>query len=90
MPGMRALATAGALALFGALLWYGVRSQERVECELCLSFKGRTECRVGRGQDREQAAASAATSACAVLGSGVTDAMQCNATPPDSVTCREL
>jgi hypothetical protein len=87
---MRRLATLGALALFGALLWYGVSSQEQVECELCITFKGRSECRIGRGEDRAQAAASAATAACAVLGSGVTDAMQCNATPPASIRCRTL
>ena len=28
---MRTLATAGGLALFGALLWYGASSQEQVE-----------------------------------------------------------
>ncbi len=87
---MRTLATAGGLALFGALLWYGASSQEQVECELCVTFKGRSECRVGRGEDRTQAAASATTAACAVLGSGVTDAMQCNATPAVSSRCRTL
>jgi hypothetical protein len=84
------LATLGALALFGALLWYGASSQEQVECELCITFKGRTECRVGRGEDRRQAEESATTAACAVLGGGVTDAFQCNATPAASSRCRPL
>ena len=86
----RRLATLGGLALFGALLWYGASSQEQVECELCLTFKGRSECRVGRGEDRAQAVASATTAACAVLGSGVTDAMQCNATAAAQTRCRAL
>ena len=86
----RRLATAAGLALFGALLWWGASSQEQVECELCLTFKGRTECRTGRGQDQAQAVESATTAACAVLGSGVTDAMQCNVTPATSMRCRDL
>ena len=87
---MRALATIGALALFGGVLWYGVRQEARVECDVCVAFKGRTECRVGVGDSPESAIASANTAACAVLGSGVTDAMQCATTPATSVRCRDL
>ncbi len=86
----RTLLTLAGIALFAGLLWYGASGQSRVECEVCFTFKGRTECRVGRGESREVAIASANTAACAVLGSGVTDAMQCGATPPDSASCREL
>ncbi|MEE9282051.1 MAG: hypothetical protein V3V67_17935 [Myxococcota bacterium] len=87
---MRVIATIAALALFGGLLWYGLRQQARVECDVCVTFKGRTECRVGRGDTEESAIASANTAACAVLGSGVTDAMQCSVTRPTSATCRQL
>lgn len=86
---MRWIATLAGLGLFGALLWYGLSGQARVECEACFTFRGHTECRTGGGDSRESALASANTAACAVLGSGVTDAMQCSATPPSSVTCRE-
>jgi hypothetical protein len=83
MPAMmRVIATLVGLALFGGMLWYGVRQEARIECDVCITFKGRTECRVGRGD--------ANTAACAVLGSGVSDAMQCGATPPSSARCREL
>ena len=86
----RKLVTAAGLLLFGALLWYGARQQERVECDVCFTWKSRTECRVGRGDTRATAIASANTAACAVLGSGVSDAMQCGALAPDSARCREL
>ncbi len=87
---MRVIATIAGLALFGGLLWYGLRQQARVECDVCFTFKGRTECRVGRGDTEESAIASANTAACAVLGSGVSDAMQCSVTRPNSATCRQL
>ncbi len=86
----RKLATAAGLALFAALLWYGAHQQERVECDVCFTFKGRSECRVGRGETQAVAIASANTAACAVLGSGVTDAMKCSVLAPDSARCRGL
>ncbi len=87
---MRKLLTFGGIALFVALLWYGASGQERYECDACFSYKGRTECRVGRGDSEAVAIGSANTAACAVLGSGVSDAMQCGATAPDHARCRAL
>ena len=87
---MRAIATIAGLALFAGMLCYGVRQQARVECDVCITFKGRIECRVGQGDSEESAIASANTAACTVLGSGVTDAMQCGATRPTSARCRQL
>ncbi len=86
----RVIATLVGLGLFGGMLWYGVRQEARIECDVCITFKGRTECRVGRGDSQSSAISSANTAACAVLGSGVNDAMQCGATLPRSANCREL
>ena len=87
---MRVVATIAGLALFAGMLWYGLQQQVQVECDACITFKGRTECRVGRGDSQESAIASANTAACAVLGRGVTDAMQCGSTRPSSLRCRDL
>ncbi len=87
---LRAAATIVGLALFAALLWYGLSQEVRVECEACFTFKGRTECRIGRGDSEYSAIESANTAACAALGSGVTDALQCGVTPPTTVRCQAL
>lgn len=87
---MRAIVTLAVLALFAALLWYGLAGEARVECDACFAYRGRTECRTGAGDSRESALDSANTAACAVLGSGVTDAMRCSASPPSAVSCRAL
>ena len=87
---MRAVFTILGLALFAGLLWYGLRQEVRVECEACCTFNGRTECRVGRGDSQDSAIASANTGACAALGSGVSDALQCGVTPPTTLRCQEL
>lgn len=88
--GVRTALTILGVAVFAGLLWYGARQETQVECEICVTFRGRTVCRVGRGVDEAAARQSASTAACAVLGSGVTDAMQCGATPPSSARCQQL
>ncbi len=87
---MRVVATILGLALFAGLLWYGLSQEVRVECNACFTFKGRTECRVGGGDSEESAIASANTAACAALGSGVSDALQCGVTPPTTLRCHAL
>ena len=87
---MRAIATIVGIALFAGWVYYGLRQQAQFECDVCFTFEGRTECRVAQGDSQRSALASANTTACAVLGSGVTDAMKCGATGPSSGHCREL
>lgn len=86
----RVLATLLGIGAFVGILWLGARAEQRVECNACVTFHGRTECRVGRGESERMAMTSAVTGACAVLGSGVTDSIQCNSLPPSSVECRKL
>lgn len=78
------------IALFVGVLWWGARAQTRVECRLCIEFKGRTECRAGQGEDEQAAVMSASTNACAFLANGVTESFQCGAMPAASKVCREL
>lgn len=87
---MRTFATLAGIALFATLLLWTLLQQAQVECDLCLTFRGRTECRVGQGESEAQAFEAARTAACAVLGSGVTDAVACGSTQPTSLRCREL
>ena len=86
---MRTIFSVGALGLFLGMLWYGAQQQARVECDACFSYKGRIECRIGVGDSEESAISSANTSACAALGSGVTDAMRCGALAPSRLNCRD-
>ncbi len=87
---LRTLATLTAMALFAGALAWGLRQQASVECDVCIRFGGRTECLVGQGEDQAMAIQAARTGACAQLGSGVTDAVKCSSTPPESVRCRDL
>jgi hypothetical protein len=84
------LRVALALAVFGAfglLLWRDAVSQGSTECEVCIEFGGREACRTGRGPDRDGATEAALVTACAELATGVTQTVQCNATPPSRADC---
>jgi hypothetical protein len=84
--GIGVVAAAGTLAL----LVLAARASGRVSCEACLSYRGRTECRVALGPTREEATRTAIDNACALLASGMTESVECTTrTEPLRVTCQE-
>ncbi len=70
-----------------ALLVLGVRQSMGAECEVCVTFLGRTECRRAAGKDEREATTTATQNACAFLAGGMTQSIQCGNTVPDSVVC---
>ena len=80
------LVVAGLVGLVGYLT-YITMSPNEVTCEVCMEFRGRTECRKATGKDREEAQMTAAATACGMLTGGVGEAFACPNTPPKSVTC---
>ena len=59
--------------------------QERLRCEVCVTFNGRRDCRTASASTQEGALRAATTNACAQLASGVSETTQCENTKPDSV-----
>jgi hypothetical protein len=58
------------------------------ECEVCITFAGRDECRTVQGKTQEEAMRGAVNNTCALLASGVTDSMRCERTVPRTAHCR--
>jgi hypothetical protein len=85
----KALLVLLAIGAFGGLLYATTLSQSTVECEACMSFNGADVCRSVRAASREAAAQRAAQNACAILTRGVTDVIQCQASAPRSLRCRD-
>lgn len=79
------LLVAGSLAL---IVWSSM-GLARHTGEICISYNGRTECRVASGQTEEEAIRTATDMACAVLASGMTDRINCSNTRPSRVTWQE-
>ena len=75
--------------LFAALvLGYLVVSsfqRQAYRCRICITFKGRRDCGTAAAQSEQDARRAATTIACAQIAGGVTEANQCENTPPDSL-----
>lgn len=69
------------------LVVFSLRGVHEVTCEVCVTYKGRTECRVGQGRTREDAVRQAQTSACAVMTNGMDEVVACGNVEPTSVSC---
>jgi hypothetical protein len=70
-----------------AILVYGSMGTVQAECELCVQYNGRTECRRGSGADEAEARQAAQKAACAVMASGMAESVNCQRVPPTNVTC---
>jgi hypothetical protein len=75
------------LALFITLVVYMSFHSTKVECEVCVTYQGQTNCGKASSETREGAIRSAVTAACATLAGGMTETIRCQNTPPDRTTC---
>jgi hypothetical protein len=75
------------LVIFLAVLFYSTFSltRERHRVEVCMEFRGATNCAVGSGATQESALRTATSTACALISGGVTDSQQCERSAPVSV-----
>jgi len=64
-----------------------VRSSFQELCEVCVTFKGRTECREAWGRTKDDAVKTAQDNACGLLAGGMTDIISCSNTRPDRSVC---
>jgi hypothetical protein len=83
------IAVAAGFVLLLVYLAYLSMSGSRVSCEVCVEFRGNTDCRRASGKDAEEARMSALSTACSLLSGGVTDGIACRNTEPKSVSCQD-
>ena len=74
-------------AMVGLVLYLSL-SFDEVRCEVCVEYKGQTECRTAGGSDSETASRTAIDNACAFLISSKTDAFLCGQGTPKKVSCQ--
>lgn len=72
----------GALAL---IIWSSM-GLSQVTGEICITYRGKTDCRVASGTTREEAITTATQMACSALASGMSERIACGDTPPSSAT----
>lgn len=77
------------LLIFAALLGliaYSTMNMAQHRVEVCIEYKGRTNCATAAGRTQEAALRAATTTACADLSSGVTEVLGCERTEPSKTT----
>ncbi len=80
----------GGIALLAVIVFVVVSSLqlEAYSCEVCMRYKGRTQCRTVGGATLQEARTAAIANACAFISSGVTDSLACTRLEPVSENCR--
>ena len=71
-----------------ALIVYSSMGLAQVAGEICITYNGRTACRVASGVVEAEAIRTAADMACSGLASGMTDRINCQSTKPSRITWR--
>ena len=69
-----------------ALIAYSTMNMAQHKVEICITFKGSSNCRTASGATQEAALRAATTNACADLSSGVTEVLACERTEPSKTT----
>jgi hypothetical protein len=79
----------GALALLSVMAFVVYQSllAGSATCEVCVEYRGRSQCRAVSAATDDEATTSAIVNACAYISGGVTDSMACQRTIPTSITC---
>ena len=70
-----------------AVLVLGIRGATRISCEACVTFNGRSECRIAAGRTEEEATRTAVDLACAFLAAGMTESVACTTRSPVRSRC---
>ena len=74
------------IMLPAAFMTWRVVSSQSVGCEVCMEFRGRSECRKALGPDRQSCQRTGTDNACALLASGMTESIACTRGTPRRVT----
>jgi hypothetical protein len=84
----KVLAVLGFVLLLAYII-YASMNLSQVTCEVCITYRGRTECRTAQGTNAEEAQRTATDVACTLLSSGMTENIACGNTPPAKLMCTE-
>jgi hypothetical protein len=76
------------IVMLGTIIYLSM-GFNRYTCEVCVTFKNRTQCRTASGADEKSAMMAAHDNACAFLMESKTDAFLCGQAPMTQMTCQE-
>ncbi len=71
-----------------ALFFVMTTARAKVQCHVCMEFRGRTNCATAVGATAQAAREGAQTTACGPIASGMDEQIGCARTPPTLVQCQ--
>ncbi|TFH67038.1 MAG: hypothetical protein E4G90_00395 [Gemmatimonadales bacterium] len=80
--------TAVVIVGFVAILIWSTIAAQTVECQVCVTLAGTTNCATATAASETEAARSAQTTACGPLTRGMNDAIACGNIVPETRVCR--
>jgi hypothetical protein len=82
------LYTLAAVFAIAALFFVMTTARAKVQCRVCVEFRGRTNCATAVGPTEQATREGAQTTACGPLASGMDEQIGCGRTPPALAECR--
>src|SRR5438067_1432350 len=82
------LYTLAAVFAIAALFFFMTTARAKVQCRVCMEYRGRTNCAAAVGPTEQAAREGAQTTACGPIASGMDEQIGCSRTPPTSVECK--
>lgn len=80
--------TLAVIAVIMALFFYMSTARATQECNVCVEFKGRSNCATAAGNTAAEATRTAQETACGPVASGMNETIACGNQAPASVQCR--
>ncbi|MEZ4705401.1 MAG: hypothetical protein R3A11_09480 [Bdellovibrionota bacterium] len=74
-------------AVVAPALWmtHDILQTQGTQCQVCVSFKGRQNCRSAQGPSKDECVRTGTDNACATITSGMTEIIQCTQSMPSSI-----
>ena len=82
------LYTLAAVLAVVALFFFMTTARAKVQCRVCMEFRGRTNCATALGQTEQAAREGAQSTACGPIASGMDEQIGCGRTPPALAQCQ--
>ena len=82
------LFTLAAVLAVAALFFVMTTARARVECRVCMEYRGRTNCATAVGPMEHAAREGAQSTACGPIASGMDEQIGCGRTAPALVECK--
>ena len=76
------------IAAFAGLLLYSTLSAQRIQCDVCVTFNGRSNCASATAATETDAARSAQSTACGILSQGMAESINCGDAQPTKRACQ--